>query len=185
MAAEDVPSACYIKFEVRGAENLGHLVTMVELLKFDKAAGRKRTSEEWAGLFSSEQISAFWWPDESELAMWEKFWFSTPLPRRHSPEMPQPAWAFESLLDAILVHGDYDLLSVRALNEAEAILEFDPHGYPYGGTAALRALVRAFGHRVIGAGDGTGYMLGDPEPPKWTPDMQVEAEGPKCLGVVA
>lgn len=72
-------------------------------------------------------------------------------------------------------HGDYDLIGVRSLENHRARLEYDPHGYPYGGTGALRALVRAFGHRVIGMDDGTGYEVGDPQSPRWTPEMRVEA----------
>jgi hypothetical protein len=79
------------------------------------------------------------------------------------------------MLEAILEEHDYDLVGVRALADREAVLEFNPHGYPYGGTGALRALVRAFGCRVVGVDDGTGYEVGDPRPPRWKIEMQVES----------
>lgn len=165
---------CYIKFAVASPTGLERLTLIVEAFKADKTAAMARPDEEWASSFSKEELAAFWRPDADERQAWEAFWFSTPLPRRHSAEMPSPGWHFESMLEAILENGDYDLIGVRAVGDGEAVLEFDPHGYPYGGTGALRALIRAFSHRVIGADDGTGYEDGDPQPPRWTPENRVK-----------
>jgi hypothetical protein len=169
-----LPPHCYIKFEASHAESLSRLAAIVEAFKRDKTADEGRAIDEWANVFTPKELSAFWSPDEKEMEKWNRFWFSTPLPRRHSAEMPTPPWHFGSMLEAILENGEYDLVGVRRLNDREAILEFAPHAYPYGGTGALRALVRALGHRVIGVDDGTGYEPGDPVSPRWTPDMKVE-----------
>jgi hypothetical protein len=162
----------YIKFEARDDRSLDRLTATVEAFKRDKIGEARRPIDGWAASFTSDELSTFWSPDELEMESWNKYWFSTPLPKRHSPEMPLPPWQFESMLEAILENGEYDLIGVRRVNQREAVLEFDPHAYPYGG--ALRALVRAFGHRIIGVDDGTGYELGDPISPRWTPEMKVE-----------
>lgn len=169
------PQPCYVEFEVANLDALERLTAMVTALKADKVAEKGRSDDEWATSFSSEELSTFWSPGEEERQAWDKYWFSTPLPKRHSPEMPSPPWHFGSMLEAILENGDYDLVGVRPSGDYKARLEYDPHAYPYGGTGALRALVRAFGHRVIGVDDGTGYELGDPQSPRWTPEMQVES----------
>lgn len=165
---------CYIKFEVASPAALERLTAVVEALQADKVSEKGRSDEEWASSFLPGELASFWSPDEHESRAWDSYWFSTPLRKRHSPEMPTPPWHFGSMLEAILENGDFDLIGVRTSEDGEARLEFDPHGYPYGGTGALRALVRAFGHRVIGVDDGTGYEAGDPQSPRWTPEMQVE-----------
>ena len=68
----------------------------------------------------------------------------------------------------VILEGDYDIIGVRRADSEQARFEFDPHGYPYGGTEALRALIRAFGHKITGFNDGTGLTQGDPQSPRWT-----------------
>ena len=165
---------CFVRFEVRDDEKLKRLITMIEAFKLDKANQEQKPIESWSDLFNKSELESFWFPDDQEMEHWNSYWFGTPLPKRHSSDMPMPPWHFESMLESILQNGEYDLIGVRSTCEREAVLEFDPHAYPYGGTDALRALVRAFGHRVIGVDDGTGYELGDPVSPLWTPDMTVQ-----------
>lgn len=160
---------CFVKFNISDPESLDRLVSVVEALKRDKTAESPRSDEEWRQLFTQGELETFWAPTSEERAQWEKYWFSTPLPKRHSLEMPMPPWHFELMIEMILEHSDYDLLGVRPLSGGEAVLEFEPNAYPYGGTEALRALIRAFGHEVAGADDGSGYEPGDPVPPRWTP----------------
>lgn len=174
-ASAGTPQHCYVEFEVASPDALERLETVVTAFKADKVAEKGRAGDEWATSFSPEELSTFWSPDEEEREAWNSYWFSTPLPKRHSPEMPSPPWHFGSMLEAILENGDYDLVGVRPSADDKARLEFDPHAFPYGGTGALRALVRAFGHRVIGVDDGTGYEPGDPQPPRWMHGMQVES----------
>ena len=59
-----------------------------------------------------------------------------------------------SLLEAFK-NGDYELLPIVRLTETEAALPFNPTGNPYGGTGCMRALIEAFGHRVIAEPDET------------------------------
>jgi hypothetical protein len=62
--------------------------------------------------------------------------------------------------------GDYDLIAIRP-QATRHVLEFNPHGYPYGGTNSLVALVECFGRRVIGVDDGTGYEKHVPRTNIW------------------
>lgn len=73
----------------------------MEAFKAEKGAESDRSHEEWASSFSQEELDTFWCPDEQELQAWERYWFSTPLPKRHSPEMPTPPWHFASMLEAM------------------------------------------------------------------------------------
>ena len=165
---------CFVKFRVSNPQTLDGLARVVDALKSEKSDRSPRSEEEWRQMFSQEALATFWAPTAEELAQWDKYWFSTPLPKRHSPEMPMPPWHFGSLIEMIVEQADYDLIGVRVLDGDDAALEFDPHGYPYGGTEALRVLIRAFGHEIVGADDGTGYEPGDPAPPRWTPSLDVE-----------
>jgi hypothetical protein len=159
-------SSCYIRF--RGS---GDYLRLVEAVRaFQKAKEGRYTDPDnpvWEKLFTEEQLRAFWWPTEAEMAQWNEFWFSTPLPRRHSVDMPSPGWTFGSMAEAIL-EGEYDILGVRSLGATDSVLEFIPHAYPFGGTDALRTLTRAYGFEVVGVNDGTGYLAGDPQRPRWT-----------------
>jgi len=69
--------------------------------------------------------------------------------------------------------GDYDLIAIRP-QATRHVLEFNPHGYPYGGTNSLVALVECFGHRVIGVDDGTGYEKHVPRTNIWNPSARRE-----------
>ena len=96
-----------------------------------------------------------------------EYWFSTPLPKRHSPEILTPQWDFVSMLDEFW-NGDYDLIAIRPQATRYA-LEFNPHGYPFGGIGSLVALVECFGDRVVGVDDGTGYEKYVPRTNIWKP----------------
>jgi hypothetical protein len=78
----------------------------------------------------------------------ERRWFATPVPRRFTDSSLHHWWHFGSMTDAFR-NGVYDLLDCRKVADGVGRLEFDPHAWPYGGTACMRALVEAFGHRVI------------------------------------
>ena len=171
---ENKRQPCFIQFEVANVEALERLTTIVAAFQADKSEGNGRSAEEWASAFLPNELNTFWHPDDRERQAWDTYWFSTPLPERHRPEMPTPPWHFGSMLEAVIENGDYDLIGIRTLQNGEGRLEYNPHGDTYGGTGALRALVRAFGHRVIGMDDGTGYETGDPQAPRWTPGMQVQ-----------
>lgn len=69
-----------------------------------------------------------------------------------------PQWQLESMLEAFW-NGDYELVGV-CQEGMRHFVAFNPHGYPYGGTGSLIALVECFGHRVVGVDDGTGFVGG-------------------------
>jgi hypothetical protein len=159
-------SPCFVQFAILNSDALSRLSSAATALSLAKAAESDRDEEHWKTLFSERDLATFWWPTPEEAEEHSKFWFSTPLPQRHAADMPSPPWHFMSMIDAIL-DGEYDLLGVRTSSANEAVLEFEPHAYPYGGAGALRALVRAFGHQIRGFDDSTGYHAGDPMPPLW------------------
>lgn len=146
---------------------MGRLLAAVEALKAEKKGPTARDDAAWRALFTLDQLKSFWWPSPEEREAWNRFWFSTPLPKRHSPEMPLPPWDFASMIDAIL-EGEYELVGIRNLDATECLLQFDPEAYPFGGTGSLQALIRAFGFEVLGVDDGTGYKAGDFRPPLWS-----------------
>ena len=119
--------------------------------------------------FTQEELSKFWWPGPAERAEWDEYWRFAQLESHANGDMPEPPWDFKSMISMITRECDYDLIGARRIDQLLGVLEFKPLGHPYGGTAALRALVRAFGHVVTGYDDGTGYVAGDPTPPLWTP----------------
>lgn len=162
---------CFIDFIVRDEPALERLSKVSAEFQRQKEGDAQADDEHWLPFFERSDRAAFWWPTEAEWKRWNDFWFSTPLPQRHSPEMPSPPWHFGSMVEVIL-ESEYDIVGVRRTDSKQARLEFDPHGYPYGGTGALRALIRAFSHEVTGFDDGTGFTEGDPQSPRWTPDTK-------------
>ena len=58
-------------------------------------------------------------------------------------------WMFGSMIDAVS-NGDFDLLDCRPVAPGIARIEFDPHGWPYGGKGCMKALIESFGFRVMG-----------------------------------
>ena len=160
----------FVEFLISDSAALSRLTTVAEQLRKEKASDANRDENYWLPFFTAPDRAEFWWADEAEMELWNKFWFSTPLPDRHSPEMPTTPWDFGSMIDA-LMDGEYDLVGVRKLTPERARFEIDPHAYPYGGIDAVRTLVRAFGHNITGFDDGTGYHDGDPRGPRWSKEM--------------
>lgn len=161
---------CFIEFAIRNEPSLGRLSKVTAEFQRQKEGDAIADDAHWLPFFESSDRTMFSWLSEEDSKRWNEYWFSTPLPQRHSPEMPSPQWDFGSMVDAIL-NGDYDIIGIRCLDSNLARLEFDPHGYPYGGTGSIRALIRAFGHKITGFDDGTGFTSGDPQNPIWTPEM--------------
>jgi hypothetical protein len=162
---------CYIDFNVRDEGAFRRLAVVVDEFQRQKETSGIFDATHWLPYFENSERAEFWWPTEAELEQWNDFWLSTPYPQRYSPTMPTPPWHFVSMVESVL-RGDFDLIGVQKSHEKRGRLEFYPHGYPYGGTGSLRALVRAFGHEVTGYDDGTGFVAGDAQPPRWTPDTK-------------
>ncbi|WP_152601865.1 MULTISPECIES: hypothetical protein [Burkholderia] len=102
-----------------------------------------------------------------EMKRYNALWFATPLPQRHSADMPQPPWDFGSFVDA-LANGEYEIGGVTG-DDAHPALSFHPFAYPYGGTGSLVALIECLGNEIVGMDDGTGLSPYRPVP-RWNPD---------------
>ncbi|MBN3727951.1 hypothetical protein [Burkholderia sp. Ac-20379] len=149
------PAYCYVEFESHGETALRRLTEFFSLVKAAKERDAPADEAQLSAYLTDAERACFSNLSAEETAEWNEFWFSTPLPKRHSPEMPTPGWDFASMLDAFW-HGDYDLVGILP-QATRHVLAFNPHGYPYGSTGSLVAMVECFGHRVVGVDDGTGY----------------------------
>jgi hypothetical protein len=161
------PAYCYVEFESYGEKALQRLTEFFGLVKAAKVSGEPADESQLSAYLDDAERAYFSNLTAEEMAEWNEYWFSTPLPKRHSPEMLTPGWDFASMLDAFW-GGDYDLIAIRSL-EIRHALEFNPHGYPYGGTGSLVTMVQCFGHRVVGVDDGTGYEKYVPRTNIWRP----------------
>jgi hypothetical protein len=167
MAAGDSPLYCRVEFESNGVKSLQRLTEFFDLVKAAKDSDEPADESQLLAFLNDSEHSYFSNLTQEEMAEWNEYWFSTPLPKRHSPEMLTPQWDFASMLDAIW-NGDYDLIAIRP-RATRHVLEFNPHGYPYGGTGSLVALVECFGHQVVGVDDGTEYEKYVPRTNIWKP----------------
>jgi hypothetical protein len=163
----DSPAYCRVEFESNGEKSLQRLTEFFDLVKATKDSDEPADESQLLAFLTDGERSYFSNLTPEEVAEWNEYWSSTPLPKRHSSEMPIPQWDFASMLDAFW-NGDYDLISIQP-RATRHVLEFNPHGYPYGGTGSLVALVECFGHQVVGVDDGTGYEKYVPRTNIWKP----------------
>ena len=101
-----------------------------------------------------------------EMQEWNAFWFSTPLPHRHSALMPTPGWDFGSMVESI-ANAEFDIMGV-VTERGKFYLTFDPESYPFGGTGCLVALLECLGNKVLSVNDGTG-VVPHVQPVRWKP----------------
>jgi hypothetical protein len=158
---------CHVEFESAGEIALERLTEFFALLKVAKDDDELADEGLLSAYLTDKERLYFWDPTPAEMSEWNELWFSTPLPKRHSAEMPSPPWHFGSMLEAVS-DGDYDLVGVFPKGSNHS-LAFNPRGYPYGGTGGLVALAECFGHRVVGIDDGTGYAIYVPRTNVWKP----------------
>lgn len=156
---------CYIEFEPKDKNSLYRAEDLFKTLKVAKDAGEALDAPHFVDYFSDVERSYFWNPSPEELKEWNDEWFSTPIEIRHSPQMLMPQWHLESMLDAIS-SGDYQLIAIEE-KDSKYRLAFNPHGYPYGGTSCMVALLECFGHTIVGIEDGTGYVIYAPRTAFW------------------
>jgi hypothetical protein len=130
-AMDETDRYAFVDFSVVNEAGLSRLERVIAELARQKKGDAVRAEDFWLQYFTECDRNKFWWPSENQLEFWNKFWFSTPLPQRHSPEMPAPNWDFGSMIDAIL-DGEYGLVGVRKFDAETARLEIDPYAYPYG-----------------------------------------------------
>lgn len=166
-AGRDSSAYCRVEFESNGEKSLQRLTEFFYLVKAAKDSDEPADESQLLAFLTDGERSYFSNLTPEDVAEWNEYWFSTPLPKRHSPEMLVPQWDLASMFDAFW-NGDYDLISIQP-RATRHVLEFNPHGYPYGGTGSLVALVECFGHQVVGVDDGTGYEKYVPRTNIWKP----------------
>ena len=145
-------SGFYVEFEGAGEPQLRKLTDVFTALQVAKQSDDWRDDAYWLAFFDAAARAHFWWPTEAERKDWERRWFSTPVETRFTDRSLRTKWDFGSMIEAFR-HGDYDLVACRRTSGNRARIQFDPHGDPYGGAGSMRALVEAFGHRVVGVSD--------------------------------
>lgn len=158
--------SCFVEFEPKDDQALDRLKGFLERVM----RAKKNDEFDEAGLIgflSDVERAYFWAPTPDEMREWNDDWFSTPVEVRLSAAMPTPGWTLDSMVSA-LWEGDYEIRGVVE-SDARYLLAFEPHGYPYGGTGSLVALVECFGHNVIGVDDGAGYAPYRPRANLWLP----------------
>jgi YcxB-like protein len=163
---------CYVKFKPANNDSLERIKTFFDLIKAEKDSTEEPNEQALTEYLSESEKDYFWRPSDEERREWEKFWLSTPVEIRLSPQMPSPPWHLESMYDAFW-NGDYDFISVTEESNCYH-LNFYPHGYPYGGTDSMVALVECFGHEVLGIEDGTGYSKYACNKTAWKPKKDME-----------
>ncbi len=141
-----VPKPSYVEFRVSEEQRLEMLSAVVSALVDAKATGEWHDDEYWLGFFGEEARVHFWWPTEAELEEYSRRLLATPVEQRASDPSLDTPWDFGSMIDAFR-NGDYRLLGLR-VDGSVARIEFEPFGWPYGGTDCMEALVEAFGFTV-------------------------------------
>lgn len=143
----------YVEFEVGSEEGYRRLDAVVTALATAKRTDDFQDDPYWLAFFNEAERSGFWWPTEAELREWSQRWKAAPVDQRLSdPAFQPPAWDFGSMIDAFR-NGGYELIGCERRSPQVGRLGFEPFGWPYGGTGSMRALIEAFGHRVIAEPD--------------------------------
>ena len=138
----------YVEFEIASDASFRKLSEVCAALVTAKTRDDWKDDPYWLAFFDDEARKTFWWPTEAALKDWERRWLSTPLETRWTDPSLKTKWTFRSLIDAFR-NGDYALLRCRRTSEDRGQIEFDPYGWPYGGTECMRVLAESFGHRVV------------------------------------
>ena len=174
-----MPLNCYIEFLQKDEVSLGRTIELFGMIRDEKNLDLESESNESDEIvteiddtvfinYLTEAERAYFWnfsAEESQEYSDERF--ATPVEIRHSSQWLHPQWHLESMLDAFW-NGDYDLIAIQEENN-RYYLTFDPHGYPYGGTGCMVALLECFSNQVIGIDDGTGYREYTPRTEFWQP----------------
>lgn len=157
---------CFVEFGVDDWDRFEALSYVFSALRQDKekqiAALDNGTStevfrkdREWISLFDQEARSHFQWPTEDLTYRSEQQNFDPG--ETHSPDSGRKSsWSLLATIEAFK-NGEYELLACRPISSDRARLEFDPPGFPYGGTECMKVLIEAFGFRVLSENDGAHY----------------------------
>lgn len=149
---------CFVEFGVDDWGRFEALSRVFNALKQDKekqivamdngtSAEVFRKDSEWVSLFDQEARSHFQWRTED-------------LPGRPAQENSdsgrKSSWSLLSMIEAFK-NGEYELIACQPRSANKARFEFDPLGFPYGGTECMKVLIEAFGFRVLSENDGAHY----------------------------
>jgi hypothetical protein len=148
---------CFVEFQANDRKQFDTLCRVFNEIKKDKDSDSWRNDEDWLSFFDNEALSHFWCPTQEEAAEHFRRWFATPVEQRWTDPSLETPWDFESMFDAFK-NGEYQLIACRMISADRARLEFDPFGYPYGGTGCIKALVESFGFAIVAEDDGVEYV---------------------------
>jgi len=137
----------FVEFEIVNDDRFSRLVAVFNALRVAKQSDEWRDDDYWLAFFDEQARSHFWWPTAAEMEDWNRRWFSTPVPERFTDPALATLWDFGSMIDAFQ-SGEYDLLACERRTDRIGRLSFEPHGWPYGGSGCMTALIEAFGHKV-------------------------------------
>jgi hypothetical protein len=138
----------YIEFQFTDDFQFDELSKVFVALQQAKQSGDFHDDNYWLGFFNESAKAHFWWPTDEEIKDWKRHWDATPVSqRRTDPGLKRP-WVFSSMIDAIR-DSEYELVSCQQVKENIGRLELLPLAGPFGGTDSLKALIEAFGFRII------------------------------------
>ncbi|WP_423382759.1 hypothetical protein [Burkholderia sp. LMG 32019] len=77
---------CCVEFESNGEKALQRLTEFFDLVKAAKDSDEPADESQLSAYLTDGERSYFSNLTAEEMAEWNEYWFSTPLPKRHSPE---------------------------------------------------------------------------------------------------
>jgi hypothetical protein len=140
-------SSSHVEFRISSDEQFRQLCRVIDHLTIAKQSGEFRDMAYWLEFFDEKARMEFWWPTESERRAFSVRWAAIPYEQRWSDPSFEHPWDFASMIGAF-EDGEYEFIGCLQVSETTARLEFQPHGWPYGGTECMEALISAFGHQV-------------------------------------
>ena len=146
----------FIAFAVNNREQFEHLRNVFLELKKDKDADQFRAEVEWPKYFDDQALDNFYWPTHEERSRWLKEAQHRPIRITPTEMATGLRRDFFSMIDAFQ-NGEYELRSCELVGLDNGRLDFFALAYPYGGVGCMVALIEAFGLKITGIQDGTGY----------------------------
>lgn len=136
----------YIEFEYENEEVLFAFSNLFDYLK------KKKSDPQIEDLDKDSNILNFFTPRELRYfsplddEWWQKYYS---LSKNEQDEVINNIpWDYESTIYTLGV-GDYFLIDCRKCSNNKARLYFDPVGWPYGGTAPLEEILKAFRMKIL------------------------------------
>ena len=158
----------YVAFIPRDADALDRLRLLIAAVQEAKAnAGtRGRLDITASAYLTDEDRARFWRPTPEEEAEAMEDWWAAPVETRPRDPYLQTPWRLSAAL-SVTLDCEYSLIDVVPVGDRHHV-RFQTHGFPYGGTDSLIALIEGLGHKVTGENDGTGYQDYVPVQRLWT-----------------